>query len=68
MLVDFDHGAKVITTVPFQQKYQLYLRKLASNVHPLAITTAKQAFHAELENEVITTSWVPGEIFRSCRL
>ena len=60
MLLDFDHGGKPITAVPYLPNYRSYLRRLARNVHPLAIQTAKQAFHAELVGGIVTTSWVPG--------
>jgi hypothetical protein len=60
MLLDFDHGGKPITAIPYPAKYRLYLHKLASNIHPLAIQTVKQAFHAELHDGIVTTSWVPG--------
>jgi hypothetical protein len=60
MLLDFDHGGKPITAVPYAANYRSYLRRLARNVHPLAIQTAKQAFHAELIDGIVTTSWVPG--------
>ena len=60
MLFDFDHGGKVITAVPYLPKYNIWLRLLARRVHPLAIQSAKQWFHAELHDGIVTTSWVPG--------
>ena len=63
-LIDFDHGGQIVTDVPFKQKYKQYLRKLAAKIHPKAIDTAKQAFHAELHDGIVTTSWVPGADWR----
>ena len=54
------HSGKQITAVPYQPNYRRYLHNLAKNVHPLAIQSAKQAFHAELAAGIVTTSWVPG--------
>ena len=63
-LIDFDHGGITVKQVPFLPKYRAYLRRLAHKVHPKAIDTAKRAFHAELHDGIVTTSWVPGADWR----
>jgi hypothetical protein len=57
MLLDFDHGGRAVTAVPFQPQFSFWKGKIgAPNVD-----AAKAEIHRMLgSGEVHTTSWMPG--------
>jgi hypothetical protein len=57
MLLDFDHGGRGITDVPYRSQFQQWKRRLA----PQQIADIKSDIHRMLgSGEVHTTSWMPG--------
>jgi hypothetical protein len=57
MLLDFDHGGRAVTNVPFGSQFNQWKHRLT----PTGIADIKSAIHRMLDSgEVHTTSWMPG--------
>ncbi len=57
MLLDFDHGGALVTSVPFQAEFRFWKSKLS----PLQTAAIKTRIHQMLDaGDVHTTSWMPG--------
>jgi hypothetical protein len=57
MLLDFDHGGRAISGVPFQPELGFWKRRIGT----LSISASKAEIHRMLgSGEVHTTSWMPG--------
>jgi hypothetical protein len=57
MLLDFDHGGRLVTTVPFQAKFNAWKQRLT----PDQRAAIKAEIHRHLDSgQVHTTSWMPG--------
>ena len=57
MLIDFDHGGRVVTTVPFQKDFKFWLGRLTPQ-EQAAIRAHIDAMLAA--GDIHTTSWMPG--------
>jgi hypothetical protein len=57
MLLDFDHGGRPVTSVPFQREFRYW----KSNLTTTEIAAIKAQIHQVLDDgDVHTTSWMPG--------
>jgi hypothetical protein len=57
MLLDFDHGGRPVTNVPFQNKFNLWKQRM----RPADRAAVKAEIHRILSSgEIHTTSWIPG--------